>query len=271
MVPPIGILTRNRAAYLDITLRSLSATLLPDSVDVCIFDDASDCDTTRAYYATTGNVALSYAWPVDDRWDSRGFDILPTGVCIQPAIGDKIDIIAAATATGVVAASCRAICTLFESTSADGVFLLQDDVVFKHDWYLRMLEIVKHSKKFAPKGIGVLSGLKLNQKLRAKTGQSVISAGITAQCLYITRRAFDTVNFFTSPPNVKLRFDDLLRRSITKAGLWGGVTFPFVCQHIGVQSLVRPHKKWVAGKPARVGFYVSPPYAMNDAVRVFRK
>lgn len=270
MVPPIGILTRNRAAYLDVTLRSLSDTWLPDGVTVQIFDDASDCALTRKYYTSGNSVVLNYTWPVDDKWESRGFDILPSGTRTCETIGDKLDITVSPQSLGVVAASCNAVRSLFSGTAADGVFLLQDDVLFNADWYLRMLQTVKDSKKFAPKGIGVLSGMKLNQKLKPRHGQSVVSSGITAQCLYITRRAFDTVDFLTSPPAVKLRFDDLLRRSVTKTGLWGGVTFPFVCQHIGVSSLVRPHRKWVAGKPARVGYYSSPPYAMSDVVRVFR-
>jgi len=271
MVPPIGILTRNRAAYLDVTLRSLSDTLLPDNVAVRVFDDASDCSVTREYYTEGGCVDLGYNWPVDDKWESRGFNILPTGVHPRETIGHKIDISVVQAPLGVVAASCSAVRSLFEMTGEDGVFLLQDDVVFNADWYLKMLNAVKRSKKFAPNGIGVLSGIKLNHKLRPKHGQIAVSSGITAQCLYITRRAFDTVPFLSSPPPVKMRFDDLLRRGVTNTGLWGGVIFPFVCQHIGVSSLVRPHRKWVAGKRARVGYYSSPPYAMSDTVRVFRK
>jgi DNA-binding transcriptional LysR family regulator len=158
---------------------------------------------------------------------------------------------------------------LFDSTDADGVFLLQDDVVFNADWYERMLDTVSRSNMFTDKPIGVLAGIKLNHKL--KPGERIAApSGITAQCLYISRRAFDKVEFLRKPPAVKQRFDDLLRRSMVTAGLWGGVIYPFVCQHIGVQSLVRPHKRWTASSTARVGYYAHPPYTMSDSVRVFR-
>ena len=252
--PPIGILTRDRAPYLDVTLRSLTATRLPDDVSVRIFDDASTCELTRAYYATSGHVRLSYTWPVGPRWQTLGFDVLPGKHRRSDTIGSKVTIQRNTSPLGVVVASCKAVRQLFDSTDADGVFLLQDDVVFNADWYERMLDTVS---------------IKLNHKL--KPGERIAApSGITAQCLYISRRAFDKVEFLRKPPAVKQRFDDLLRRSMVTAGLWGGVIYPFVCQHIGVQSLVRPHKRWTASSTARVGYYAHPPYTMSDSVRVFR-
>lgn len=268
--PPIGILSRNRAAYLDITLRSLTATRLPAGVSVQIFDDASDDTATLGYYSSTDCVGLNYAWPVDKKWLSRGFAILPSGLRSRRGIVDRVNVVRAATSRGVVAASCDAVRQLFAGTDAAGVFLLQDDVLFNENWYSRMLDTVARSRAFTDKPVGVLAGIKLNHTLRVPAGQSAVPSGITAQCLYISRRAFDSVPFLTNPPSVRQRFDDLLRKSVERAGLWGGVIYPFVCQHIGVKSLVRPHKRWAVGSTVRVGLYSIPPYAMSDEVRQWK-
>ena len=268
--PPIGILSRNRAAYLDVTLRSLSATVLPAGVSVRVFDDASDDRATLGYYNTTELIGLTYAWPVDNKWASRGFAVLPAGRTLRRGVADRVTVVRAGASRGVVAASCDAVRQLFAGTDAAGVFLLQDDVLFNTDWYSRMLNTVSRSQEFTDRPIGVLAGIKLNHTLHAVAGQIAIPSGITAQCLYISRQAFDSVPFLAQPPNVKQRFDDLLRKNVERAGMWGGVIYPFVCQHIGVKSLVRPHKRWAVGSTVRVGLYSIPPYAMTDEVRQWK-
>ena len=268
--PPIGILSRNRAAYLDATLRSLSATQLPDGISVRVFDDASDDATTLGYYTSSTRTLLNYGWPADKHWIARGFAVLPNGLIPSSGIVDKVVVERASSPKGVVIASCNAIKQLFDATTADGVFLLQDDVLFNVNWYSRMLDTVTRSREFTDKPVGVLAGIKLNHTLRAAAGQIAIPSGITAQCLYISRQAFDSVPFLTRPPNVKQRFDDLLRKSVEQAGMWGGVIYPFVCQHIGVKSLVRPHKRWAVGSTVRVGLHSIPPYAMSDEVRQWK-
>lgn len=269
--PPIGILSRNRAAYLDVTLRSLSATTLPSDVSVRVFDDASDDAATLRYYRTTGRVGLAYHWPVDKDWVPRGFTVLPTnGISQCRGIVDKVTIEQSDRPVGVVLASCAAVRQLFADTTAAGIFLLQDDVLFSKDWYGKMLDTVSRSREFTDKPVGILAGIKLNTKLHVSAGQIAVPSGITAQCLYISRQAFDSVQFLSHPPNVRQRFDDLLRRSVTQAGLWGGVIYPFVCQHIGIKSLVRPHKRWAVGSTARIGLYSIPPYAMSDEVRQWK-
>lgn len=268
--PPIGILTRNRASYLDVTLRSLSATTLPADVRVRVFDDASDDPVTLEYYTDSCDVLLPYNWPADKQWDARGFAVLPTGPCLRTGVAQLVEICRAPASQGVVAASCAAVRQLFLDTQADGVFLLQDDVIFNNDWYARMLATIRDSKAFTGKHVGVLAGIKLNHRLHNAAGRIAVPSGITAQCLYISRRAFDSVPFLQRPPAVMMRFDDLLRRSVEKAGMWGGVIHPFVCQHIGVKSLVRPKKRWAVGSTVRIGLYSTPPYAMTDKVRQWK-
>ena len=42
---------------------------------------------------------------------------------------------------------------------------------------------------------------------------------------------------------------------------------PFVCQHIGVRSLVHPEEFWLQrGEGGRTGYEASPPYALAGEV-----
>ena len=53
---PIAIVTKNRHQYLDITLRSLSATTLPNDQAIIVYDDASDDKDTIKYLYSNDDV-----------------------------------------------------------------------------------------------------------------------------------------------------------------------------------------------------------------------
>ena len=60
---PIAVRTRNRHVYLDVTLKSLWASQLPEGVDLLVIDDCSD-DPEMIRYLDTNE---SWAWdPGDD-------------------------------------------------------------------------------------------------------------------------------------------------------------------------------------------------------------
>ncbi len=272
----IGIVTQDRVPYLDVTLRSLSATKLPDDVTVTIFDDASKQATTRRYYETTKAVPVEPPWPKTRIWrEELGLGIITDDPVTPVGISNKVDVVRLSDRPlGVVNASCQAICKLFDKDpNAHGIFLLQDDVVFKDDWYLRMLAAASHVRAGGHE-LGMLAGIKLNQTVRFHNGQTtpVVRMGVTAQCLYVTRTAYRTLlaSYFGRIHDYKMRFDDMLKRSMDGAGLWAGVTYPFVCQHIGVKSLVRPGRRWEQGTKGRVGYYVHPPYALAEKVKRFK-
>lgn len=268
---PIGIVTRNRAAYLDVTLRSLSATALPAGTVVRLFDDASDDPVTQAYYSTNDHLPdATVAWPADRRWSSRGLaEVGSTGMPRPRGIFGKLPVTVAPAPAGVVAASCRAAKTLFlEFPDAPYIFLLQDDVVFNADWFTRMTDVADNTKLSRP--LGVLAGIKLNQKLHRIAGKKVVPSGITAQCLLITRHAFDRCEeFFRVFHKSRKRFDDSLRNVVTANNLWAGCIVPFVCQHIGIKSLVRPSRRWFSAPSGRIGYYAHPPYVFSETVRKF--
>jgi hypothetical protein len=269
---PIGIVTRNRVAYLDVTLRSLSATNLPTATPVYIFDDASDADASRIYYTTSRKVDLEMKWPAHGMWRKLGLSVINENDRPPVGLRGRVCVVTlGAKPTGVVNASCKALTWMFEHyPKANGVILLQDDVLFKQDWYERMMAAVQDASLFGKKKLGILAGLHLNKKIGGDLS-GVREGGITGQCIYVSRAAFKNANgFFTGKHNSRQKFDDQLKRAVSRSGLWAGLILPFVCQHFGVVSLVRPRRTWHRGKKGRIGFYVNPPYALADTVRKFK-
>lgn len=272
MLGPIGILTRDRVGCLDVTLRSLSLTGLPEHVSVTIYDDASREDETLRYYQSNERIEVPSEFRMTKKWRDAGLEVVnhtwmqPTGIRGLISIRRLAD-----TSLGVMNASCRAICHLFERhPAANGVFLLQDDVVFKENWYHRMLATIDRAGEFTQRPLGVLAGLKINKKLDVPASTVAVKCGITAQCLYISRNYFRVAGDFFQVEHARRKgFDDFLCLDARRRGFWSGVIYPFVCQHIGVQSIVRPAYRWESREGGRVGYHVVPPFAMSDQVRNF--
>lgn len=271
---PIGIVTRNRVAYLDVTLRSLSASTLPEGVPVVVYDDASNDRATQAYLTTNKPVPVPRSWPQHKTWrNDLGLSVVNDHDEVPKGIKGKVKVHRLGSEPlGVVEASCEAIRRLLAiDTEAPGVILLQDDVVFNADWYNRLVSTADSYQFEQP--LGILAGIKLNQhfeQLKGLTPQPpVVQSGITAQCLYVTRSLVDNLDMFKQRQTITQKFDDTLKKRAQSNGYWAGCIVPFVCQHIGVQSLVRPKRGWHRGKTGRVGHYSRPPYVMSRSVKQF--
>jgi hypothetical protein len=270
---PIGLLTRNRHVYLDATLRSLSATGLPAKQPVIVFDDASDEQATVAYLYGSSLIPAGDPWPRVPAWGPLGLDILwkqyrsPHGLLGKVAV-ERLG----GTPLGVVNASCQMICRLFKRyPDAPGVILLQDDVIFNHDWYMQML-INAGRTEMGP--IGLLSGCRLNKPLKteyAKMSLLRLTHSTTAQCLYLAREAYEREKeWFSSEHNLRSGFDNHLCTTVRRSGHVVCMTNPAVCQHTGLLSLVRPKLGWHArGKRGRISYEARPPYVLADRIKTF--
>jgi len=233
-----------------------------------VHDDCSTDASAKAYYGRGPLLEVKYDWPKISKWSGYGFSVLPAGNRKLTPLADRVSVSVSKQPMGVVKASCHVLRRLFETTEAEGVILLQDDILLKVEWYTQLLQIVNSWGNSNP--LGVLAGVKLGKSFHKGHTQGAVSSGITAQCLYVSRRVYEQANFLKQPPNVTKRFDDLLRNSAAAAGLWVGVINPGICQHIGVTSLVRPGKRWSLNqRVVRIGLNVSPPYAMADKVKRF--
>lgn len=271
---PVGILTHNRARYLNITLRSLSASVaaIERDINVTIFDDGSDA-ATQAYYETIEPVAVATDWPSHRSWKREGLEGLLQHADHVQGLGGRLQVIRLGEApVGVVNASCRALSKLFEANpNAPYVVLLQDDIVFQADWFRCMVRTAGAIQTSTGKQLGLLAGIKLNAMVPAtakKTGMA--EGGITAQCLLVTRAGFQRcADFLQRTHTTTMRFDDMFRDCMAKAGLWAGCIVPYVCQHFGAVSKVRPKRTWGSRANGRVGLYGTKNYVTQLAVRSF--
>ena len=271
---PIGIVSRNRAVYLDCTLRSLSATHLPSNVPVVVFDDASDDPATRAYLDSNEPVVTDHQWPREEAWRAAGLDFLPNSPKLHGIVNRVAVRRLASESCGVCNASCAAIEELFDRfPRAPGVIVLQDDVVFNFDWYQRL---TSHARKAqaAPARIGLVAGMHFDRVFA--TQMYVMPAQVllyyTAQCYYLTRPFYQRLrSWFRRKDHARADFDRQLCHLAQYNGFAVEVIRPFVCQHIGVDSSVRSDRSYFGDKNTlmRIGLSSRPPYVFADSVRDF--
>lgn len=279
MVPcvPIGIVTQNRAVYLDATLRSLSGTQLPTGTPLIVFDDASTDRQTKFYLYTTKSVVLTKRWPRDPMWRGLGLSILSDRRPSARGIRDLVNVVKLGEEPlGVVDASCAAVKHLFAAyPDAPGVILLQDDILFNPQWYSRLVLTAGAYASPDGKPLGILAGIRLNRLITpAMRHEPVIPSAATAQCLYFSRKLFTVLEsgWLSEPHPRRKQFDDHLFTASAKAGFANALLNPFVCQHFGISSSVRPNINWTRGgqvRKGRVGYHAKPPYSLSNSVRRF--
>ena len=134
---PIGIVTRNRHKYLDVTLRSLSATRMPEDQKVVVLDDASDNPHTKRYLYTDKFVELKEQWPNTPEWKRIGLNVVRSRDKGKGLKGRVKVVRLAQRPQGVVNGSCAAIRKMMElfpkECANEGLIMLQDDVVFNNN------------------------------------------------------------------------------------------------------------------------------------------
>jgi len=247
---PVGILTRNRPAHLDLTLRSLSASALPHEVKVTIYDDASDLWEARRYLYTSETIqAVSLYIP---------FKLVGNVPNVKTPINlhgihGRLKIVRLESHLGVLHGSIKALRDLSQMSKAPYVCLLQDDVVFVKDWYNIMCNIVALHRP------GILSGVTFGSPAGTQYERQEYKAIKTnftrAQCLFIARELLECLWLEHSKVDRKQKqgFDALICNVAEKNGFDILANYPSVCQHIGVESLVRPERRfdWKGGRYSR--------------------
>jgi len=273
---PIGIVTRDRHSYLDLTLRSLSAAALPDDQVLVVYDDRSKDKNTCRYLYTNERVALQCDLPCDDGWKKLGLGKVRSRK-VGPGIRGKVDVqLLGDKPMGVKNASCRAIKRLWvdykDAVERCGLILIQDDVVFNPDWLARMEHAIRQARKSRPP-LGLLCGMRLNTPLIGiKPNPFLVKTrGVTAQCYYVSPAGLKAVQGFLSKwHKSKQGFDNKMCARIRGGGTGVYMMQPPVCQHVGIVSLVRPSWKWHwKSKKGRVGYQSRGPYPMAKEVRKF--
>jgi hypothetical protein len=261
---PIGFVTCNRHKFLDVTLRSLSATTLPADQEVIVYDDCSDDASTLTYLYTNNPVALAYEWPDFDI--VRDIESQTRG----PGIERKVHVVRFDEPLGVMRGSCKAFHDMIERYGTErGIIMCQDDLIFNEDWLARLTVPVTP----VARPVGLVAGIWLQHNLPArKVPQLVEHGGITAQCYYLTTAGCDAIaKFLRNPPKDKVGFDNRLCQAVRSAADVYALS-PAMGQHIGIASTVRPWVKWRTwGARGRLDWSSQPPYAMAPSVKKFVK
>jgi len=269
---PIGILTHNRPVYLDVTLRSLSATDLPTKLPVVVYDDGSDDPAARRYLDSSDSFVVEHQWPMTPRWRAARLDILEDNPRLH-GIANAVEVVRVEPSpAGVVLGSCFAIRDLFHRVeNAPAVILLQDDVLLKVDWYRRLTKQLGHSLR-PDHTQGLVAGMHIDARLHRPIMKTTAVRVSTAQCYLVTRALYDRLQgWFERIDHERTAFDGSLCRLAHRFGFEVQLIHPYVCQHIGVVSKVRPAWEFHTcnyGR-GRLGRGASPPYSLARGVRVF--
>lgn len=224
---PIGVLTTNRAVYLDVTLKSLRSSVA--DAPITVYDDASSDEAAKRFLYSSDCFTVEYEWPKYEEWTDAGLGHLEDNPSLC-GISDDFPVVKLdSTVLGVVTASCRTICDLFRSyPNAPGVILIQDDVVFVKDWYDRIMAEFRGGD-----GIGIIAGMHLD------FGNNIGRDFFTAQCYLITKVFFELEReWFGRTHSGRRSFDVRVCKRALNAGFGVQLIDPHICQHIGVVSRV---------------------------------
>jgi len=273
---PICIVTRNRHHLLDITLRSLSASDLPDDQVLVIFDDSSNDPHTQRYLYTDQPVGVYTQLPSGPGWEAMGLSaVVPRRVA--NGLKDRVLVVKlGAQPMGVVNASCRAFSLMVEMFGPErGIIMCQDDVVFNSDWFTRMNDAQNYPNPEATRPIGLITGCWLNRedKVRRIPMSLVPEKGITAQCYFVTPAGVKAVREWARHAhNLDKGFDNKFCANVRIGGADVYRMFPAVCQHIGFHSIVRPTWRWHRwSAKGRVDYSTEGPFPLAHDVRKFER
>jgi hypothetical protein len=270
---PIGLVTRDRHTILDMTLRSLSATNLPEDQVLVVFDDGSSKKATQNYLYTNKTVATQQNLPLTSTHWRRFVGKNIRSRQQAPGISKQITVIRLGNRSqGVVNASCKAFNWMLERFGGEqGIVMVQDDVVFHKEW-LERLQVAERKPHDDRRPVGLIAGCWINKKNveKRKPMTFVERGGITAQCYYLTPAGIEAVRPWTQRHHNYVRgFDNKFCAAVRgKTDVYR--MCPAVCQHIGVESLVRPNWSWHKwNAKGRVDFSAHGPFAMANEVRSF--
>ena len=274
---PIGILSRDRLGCLAATLYSMAATDLPVDTPITLFDDASQDPLMRAFLHGSEPVPVPRLKLPPLPRAAHGLSVVGKVPAVSvPRAATTLQLHCLGdSSVGVFRGSCLALLSLqARYPDAAGYILLQDDIVFKQDWYGALCDTAKTQVWRRP--LGVLAGLRLNRKFQAhsvrglsKTTRKVFPSYATGQCLFFDPQAVAAMTPWLQAESQGARrskWDDTLCKYLDKTlNREVALLYPFCCQHTGVKSLVRPRRTWRQfGQSGRIGFYAFPPYAMGQ-------
>jgi hypothetical protein len=256
---PVMVLCKDRVPYLDITLKSLSATT-PANVPVYVLNDGSELPDMRNYLTTGRLLDIgTTAYPTHATW-RKYVGSLPDNRMVY-GVGDKVNVILHRGDHALDAGMRK----IFTETSASHLIRVEGDVIFKDGWYEIMCQETEQR-------VGILEGFVMAEKPARLTPYSShfdeVQGRNTGQLMRIARSVIPALG---SNPVVKGTDTEWLKKC-RRAGMQVLATRPRVCQHIGIESeyWLPNEKPFFDSAFNRGDATVLPPYALSHEVKRFR-
>jgi len=263
---PIAVRTKNRPVYLDVTLKSIWASNLPDGLAPIIIDDCSNEPEAIKYLNTDDEFELAEpcTWIGDnEKWLGRVGKI--ANVTKLKGIKSRAEIVRPHRGMGVRGClfwSIDYMMTRFPE--ADAIIMIEGDVVFHPEWYnasINAYEQTLHNEA-GPNGptLGLLTAYDRRGKSRKKNAGGFCWRSVSRRkdnrwncingiggVMYVVTREFyeNKITLFKKVHPAGSRGGDTMLQGIcASAGFSIAATVPSYCQHIGITSIAWPNKGW---------------------------
>ena len=174
--------------------------------------------------------------------------------------------------TSTVAFAVTVPASISRPPDAPGMILLQDDdVVFTTNRYERLVGQVRRVLQVGRRQ-GIVAGMHLDHRQKRRITRTSPVRFCSAQCYLITRDLFEDQRAWFDRTNHEPRnFDKWLCKLLRAKGFELRLLYPYVCQHIGVVSKVRPDAAFYRDDrtAGRVGMATSDVYVTTQKVHIF--
>jgi len=233
MNTPIIIICKDRVNYLDIELKSLSATL-PRNTQVYISNDGTT-SKQMIEYLTTNNKIYCDKWMFpnyNNDWNNI-IGILPVTDIV--GIKGKVQVILYEKSEGTKNLG-LSVKYVFENSNSDYVIKMEDDLIFTKGWYQSLIKAIISS------GCDLVSGFRyffgeVKIKPINELTEEICSGWTGGQLMIVSRNYYKHCPYvFNNDIKTIWNNDDLWIDECRKAGLRFAVTKKSICQHIGFQT-----------------------------------
>lgn len=263
---PIVIICKDRIKYLDLEVKSISATC-PSSTQVIISNDGSKNQRMHSYLKTQKPIITEY-WSFprgNPEWDNLiGHlpDQNPTG------IRGKTKVIFRDKSAGTKNLG-LAVRYAFEKTGASHVIKMEDDLAFIQGWYSTIIKSITHSKCDLVSGFRYFYG-KPETRHHTNLVEEVYKGYTGGQLMICSRKYYEKCPcVFNNDITTIWDNDDLWINQCRKNGMMFGVVKKSVCQHIGFQTESKQKEFTKNGKLLKVDHEVKG-LVFGKEIRKFR-
>jgi glycosyltransferase involved in cell wall biosynthesis len=264
---PIAVRTRNRPVYLDVTLKSLWASQLPDDADIIVIDDCSDDPEALRHLNTDEKFKLEKpcTWLPEGHPKWEGYVGRIADVNSLNGLKSRIEVVRPERKKGVRGCLFWGIDYMMTRfPDAEGIIMIEADIVFNAEWYTATCHAYDRVMLGSgPNGpdLGLLTAYDRKGKTTKKgANDGCVWRGVTKRAdgrwncingiggvMYVVTRSFyehSIGSFKKIHPASSRGGDTMIQGFCANANHSIAATVPSYCQHIGITSLAWPEKGW---------------------------